>query len=219
MSKFISLTDSIYNYIESTSVREPEILRRLRAETAKMPNSQMQISPDQGQFMGLLVQILNAKKTLEIGVFTGYSSLSVALALPNDGHVFACDISEEYTNIARRYWAEAGVTDKISLMLGPALETLDLLINEGQSGTFDFAFIDADKSNYDGYYERALRLIRRGGLIAVDNVLWSGKVVDSATDDEDTVAIRAFNRKLHGDDRVSLSMLSIADGLTLAMKR
>jgi len=217
--KYLALTDSIYDYLQAVSVREPEVLKRLREETASMPNSTMQISPDQGQFMALLVQLINASKTLEIGVFTGYSSLSVALALPPDGKVIACDVSDEYTQVARRYWTEAGVADKVSLRLAPALETLDGLINDGQVGTFDFAFIDADKGNYDGYYERALKLVRKGGLIAIDNVLWGGKVADDNAQDADTVAIRALNEKLLDDQRVSLSLLPIADGLTLALKR
>jgi caffeoyl-CoA O-methyltransferase len=217
--KYLTLTDSIYGYLQAVSVREPDVLKRLREETASMPNSTMQISPDQGQFMALLVQLINASKTLEVGVFTGYSSLSVALALPPDGRVIACDVSDEYTHVARRYWAEAGVADKVSLRLAPALETLDGLINEGQAGTFDFAFIDADKGNYDGYYERALKLVRKGGLIAIDNVLWGGKVADDNAQDADTVAIRALNEKLLDDQRVSLSLVPIADGLTLALKR
>jgi len=217
--KYLTLTDSIYGYLQAVSVREPEVLKRLREETASMPNSTMQISPDQGQFMALLVQLINASKTLEVGVFTGYSSLSVALALPPDGKVIACDVSDEYTQVARRYWAEAGVSGKVSLRLAPALETLDSLINEGQAGTFDFAFIDADKGNYDGYYERALKLVRKGGLISIDNVLWGGKVADDNAQDADTVAIRALNEKLLDDQRVSLSLVPIADGLTLALKR
>jgi predicted O-methyltransferase YrrM len=218
-NKYLPLTDSIFDYLQAASVREPALLTRLRQETASMPQHQMQISPDQGQFMSLLVQLIGARKTLEVGVFTGYSSLSVALALPADGKLVACDISDEYTQVARRYWAEAGVADKVTLHLGSALDTLDNLIAAGESGTYDFAFIDADKGNYDGYYERSLKLLRTGGLIAVDNVLWGGKVADESDQSEDTVAIRAFNAKLKGDDRVSLSMLTIADGLTLALKR
>ena len=169
--------------------------------------------------MALLVQLMGAKKTLEVGVFTGYSSLAVALALPPDGKVVACDVSEEYTAIAQRYWQLAGVADKIDLRIAPALETLDALLATGQANTFDFAFIDADKSNYDRYYERSLQLIRQGGLIAIDNVLWSGQVADSAVQDTRTQAIRSLNDKLHQDDRISLSMLAIADGLTLALKK
>ncbi len=217
--KYLPLTDPIFDYMQTVSVREPEVLKRLREETAGLAQSQMQISPDQGQFMGLLVQLINATKTLEVGVFTGYSSLAVALAMSPDGKVVACDVSEEYTSVARRYWAEAGVADKISLRLAPAIETLDELLSQGQAGTFDFAFIDADKTNYDGYYERALKLVRPGGLITIDNVLWGGAVADESVQDADTIAIRALNTKLLADQRITLSLLSIADGLTLALKR
>ena len=215
----IGLDNQLYNYLLSVSLREPEILEKLRQETANHPRSGMQISPEQGQFMSLLVQLIGAKKTLEVGVFTGYSSLSVALALPADGKIIACDVSEEFTAIARRYWQEAGVANKIDLRLAPALETLDQLLATGQAETFDFAFIDADKENYDGYYERSLQLIRPGGLIAIDNVLWSGQVADEQNQDESTQAIRALNEKLHHDERVTLSLVPIADGLTLAIKR
>jgi predicted O-methyltransferase YrrM len=199
--------------------REPDVLRRLREETASLPNAGMQISPEQGQFMTLLVHLLDARRTLEVGVFTGYSSLSVALALPEDGHIIACDVSEEWTAIARRYWREAGVERKIDLRLRPALQTLDDLIALGQAGSFDFAFIDADKENYADYYERALVLLRPHGLIAVDNVLWSGRVIDKSVKDADTRAIRAFNEKLKADERIWLTMLPIRDGLTLACKK
>ncbi|MEH2372748.1 class I SAM-dependent methyltransferase [Nostoc sp.] len=215
----IGLDNQVYNYLLSVSLREPEILLKLRHETASHPRSMMQISPEQGQFMRLLVQLIGAKKTLEVGVFTGYSSLSVALALPDDGKMIAADVSEEFTAIARRYWQEAGVADKIDLRLAPALETLDQLLATGQAETFDFAFIDADKENYDAYYERSLQLIRPGGLIAIDNVLWSGKVADPQYQDESTQAVRALNEKLHHDERVTLSLVPIADGLTLAIKR
>ena len=217
--KTIGLENQLYNYLLSNSLREAEILRQLRQETANHPYGTMQISPEQGQFMALLVQLLGAKKTLEVGVFTGYSSLCVALALPKDGKAIACDISEEYTAIARRYWQIAGVADKIDLRIAPALETLDKLLAEGEAGTFDFAFIDADKENYEGYYERSLQLIRQGGLIAIDNVLWGGSVANPEVQDSSTQAIRAFNQKLHQDQRVTLSMVPIADGLTLALKR
>ena len=219
MSKFAPLTETTYQYLLSVSSRESSVLERLRQETAALPNASMQISPDQGQFMGLLVRLMGAKKTLEVGVFTGYSSLSVALALPDKGKIVACDVSEEWTVIARRYWKEAGVEQKISLRIAPAIQTLDSLLAEGQAGTFDFAFIDADKSNYDGYYERILKLLRSGGLVAIDNVLWSGRVADPAHQEEDTIAIRALNAKLHRDQRIHLSMVPIADGLTLALKR
>ncbi|CBN59092.1 MULTISPECIES: class I SAM-dependent methyltransferase [Kamptonema] len=215
----LGLDNPLYDYLLSVSLREPDILASLREETAKHSRAMMQISPEQGQFMGLLVQLMGATKTLEIGVFTGYSSLSVALSLPGNGQIVACDISEEYTAIARRYWQAAGVANKISLQLGPAVKTLDKLLSAGQGGTFDFAFIDADKENYDAYYERSLQLIRTGGLIAIDNVLWGGQVVNSEVQDKDTLAIRAFNEKLRHDPRVTLSLVPIADGLTLALKR
>ena len=215
----IGLDDQLYGYLQSVSLRESEILTQLRQETTQQPMSQMQISPEQGQFMALLVQLMGAKKTLEIGVFTGYSALVVALALPSNGKVVACDVSEEYTTIARRYWQQAGVADKIELHIAPALETLDQLLAAGQAGTFDFAFIDADKSNYDGYYERSLQLVRSGGLVAIDNVLWSGRVADPQVQDNRTNSIRAFNQKVHEDARVNLSLVPIGDGLTLARKR
>jgi predicted O-methyltransferase YrrM len=214
----LGLPPQIADYLRSVSLREPEILTKLRQETAQQPMSQMQIAPEQGQFMALLVQLIGAKKTLEVGVFTGYSSLVVALALPPEGKIVACDVSEEYTAIARRYWQSAGVADKIDLRIAPALETLDDLLAAGHEGTFDFAFIDADKGNYEGYYERSLQLVRPGGLIAIDNVLWSGKVADAEVQDNQTAKIRAFNQKLHSDTRVQLSMVPIADGLTLALK-
>lgn len=218
-NKTLGLSDRLHAYLLAVSVREPEILTQLRHETASHPMSQMQIAPEQGQFMALLVQLMGAKKTLEVGVFTGYSSLVTALALPEDGRVIACDVSEEYTAIARRYWERAGVAHKIDLRIAPALETLDQLLAAGEANSFDFAFIDADKSNYDNYYERALQLVRPGGLIAIDNVLWSGAVADPAITDNRTEKIRALNQKLHQDDRVTLSLVPIADGLTLAHKR
>jgi caffeoyl-CoA O-methyltransferase len=219
LKKTVGLDDPLYDYLLSVSLREPEILLQLREETARLPNARMQISPEQGQFMALLVQLLGATKTLEIGVFTGYSSLCVALALPPNGKIVACDVSEEYTAVARRYWEAGGVAHKIDLRVAPALETLDELLAAGQAETFDFSFIDADKGNYEGYYERSLQLVRPGGLIAVDNVLWSGRVADSQNQDSSTKTIRAFNEKLHHDERVTLSLVPIADGLTLARKR
>ena len=213
------LEETLADYIQSISLREPDILRQLRQETAKLSMAQMQISPEQGQFMALLVQLMGATKTLEIGVFTGYSALAVALALPIDGKVIACDISEEYTAITKDFWARAGVSEKIDLRIAPALETLETLIIEGETGSFDLAFIDADKRNYENYYERALILLRPGGLILIDNVLWSGKVTDPTITDKQTQAIREFNQKLHQDSRISLSLIAIADGLTLALKR
>ncbi|MEG4115125.1 MULTISPECIES: class I SAM-dependent methyltransferase [unclassified Microcoleus] len=215
----LGLENQLYDYLLSISLREPDILASLREETAKHPMAQMQIAPEQGQFMELVVQLMGATKTLEIGVFTGYSSLCVALALPSNGQIIACDVSEEYTAIARRYWEAAGVANKISLQLGPAINTLDKLIAEGQAGTFDFAFIDADKENYEAYFERSLQLVRNGGLIVIDNVLWSGRVADPQVQDESTTAIRTFNDKLRNDPRVTLSVVPIADGLTLALKR
>ncbi|GAC1464793.1 MAG: class I SAM-dependent methyltransferase [Chamaesiphon sp.] len=216
--KTINLNNQLYDYLLSTSLRESELLRQLREETAAHPRATMQIAPEQGQFMALLVQLLGATKTLEVGVFTGYSSLCVALALPPTGKIIACDVSEEYTSVARRYWQKAGVSSKIDLRLAPALETLDGLLAAGEAQTFDFAFIDADKENYEAYYERSLQLIRPGGLIAIDNVLWSGQVADPQVKDKDTQAIRDLNEKLHHDERISLSLVPIADGLTLALK-
>ncbi|MEG4963222.1 MULTISPECIES: class I SAM-dependent methyltransferase [unclassified Microcoleus] len=215
----LGLENQLYEYLLSISLREPDILASLREETAKHPMGMMQIAPEQGQFMEMLVQLMGATKTLEIGVFTGYSSLCVALALPPNGQIIACDVSEEYTAIARRYWEAAGVANKISLQLGPAINTLDKLIAEGQAGTFDFAFIDADKENYEAYFERSLQLVRNGGLVVIDNVLWSGRVADPEVQDESTTAIRTFNDKLRNDPRVTLSVVPIADGLTLALKR
>ena len=214
----LGLGENLREYLLSVSLREPEILTLLRQETSLHQMGIMQISPEQGQFMALLVKLMGAKKTLEVGVFTGYSALVVALALPSDGKVIACDISEEYTSVACRYWQKAGVSNKIDLHVAPAVETLDKLLKAGEGETFDFVFIDADKSNYDNYYERALKLVRPGGLIAIDNVLWSGKVADPAIKDNRTKKIRALNQKLHQDERVNLSMVPIGDGLTLAMK-
>ena len=215
----LELDNQLYQYLLSVSLREAEVLTRLRRETSQHPASIMQIAPDQGQFMALLIKLLGAKKTLDIGVFTGYSSLAVALALPEDGRVVACDRDPQATAIASRYWREAGVEHKIDLRLAPALDTLDELIDRGQADSFDFAFIDADKRNYDNYYERALTLLRPGGMVAIDNVLWFGSVVDPEDTDKRTIAIREFNQKLHQDRRVDISMLAIADGLTLALKR
>ena len=218
-NRSIPLTDSLYEYLIDVSLREPALLLALREETAGMRNRSMQISPEQGQFMALLARLAGAKRCLEIGVFTGYSSLAVALALPEDGRIVACDVSEEWTAVARRYWAAAGMDHKIDLRLAPALQTLDALVADGQSGRFDFAFIDADKERYLEYYERVLRLLRPGGLVAVDNTLWSGRVADPEVADEDTVALRHFNECLHRDERVDLSLVPIGDGLTIALKR
>lgn len=218
-TRTITLDESLHEYLLSVSLREPEVLARLRAETAKMPWARMQISPEQGQLMGLLIELLGARRALEVGVFTGYSSLCVALALPGDGRLVACDVDEDYTATAKRYWEEAGVADRIELRLAPALETLDSLVDEGRIGEFDFAFIDADKINYAAYYERCLTLVRSGGLIAIDNTLWQGRVLDAADESDDTEAIRALNRALLVDERITLSMLPVGDGLTLARKR
>ena len=219
-NKFLALTELIYAYIMNNSLREPDVLCRLREETeATNPHAIMAISPVQGQFMMLLLKLINAKKTLEVGVFTGYSSLCTALTIPTDGHVYACDVSEEWTSVARRYWSEAGVADKITLKLAPATETLDALLANGHAGTFDFAFIDADKPNYDAYYERALKLVRKGGLLVFDNMLWYGKVADQSVTDADTVALRALNAKLHQDDRVFTSLIGVGDGMHLAIKQ
>jgi len=214
-----SLDDRVYDYLLAMSVREHPAQVGLRAATADMPLAVMQISPEQGQFMGLLVELIDARRAIEIGTYTGYSALAVALALPDDGQLIACDISEDYTRVGRPFWDQAGVARKIDLRLAPALDTLDGLLADGEAGRFDFAFIDADKDNYDAYYERCLRLMRPGGLIAIDNVLWEGKVADPAVQDSDTRAIRALNDKLKDDDRVTISMLPVGDGLTLARKR
>jgi predicted O-methyltransferase YrrM len=219
MSEDLTIGDDLWEYMRRVTLREPALLKRLRQETANDPRSSCQISAEQGQFMGLLMHLIGARRTIEIGVYTGYSALSVAMALPDDGRIIACDISEEWTSVARRYWREAGVDGKIDLRLAPALSTLDGLIANGQANQYDFVFIDADKPNYINYYDRALVLLRPGGLIGVDNVLWSGRVIDPAFDDPDTVAIRAFNEQLQNDDRVWLSMLPVRDGLTLACKK
>ncbi|MGH9840657.1 MAG: class I SAM-dependent methyltransferase [Blastocatellia bacterium] len=219
-TNFLALTEPLYQYLSDNSLREPDVLRRLREETlASNPEARMAISPVQGQFMMLLLKLIGAAKTLEVGVFTGYSSLSTALSLPPDGRIVACDVSEEWTSVARRYWNEAGVADKIDLRIAPAVETLDRLLADGQAGTFDFAFIDADKANYGHYYERALKLVRKGGLIVFDNMLWYGKVADESVLDEDTVALRALNAKLHQDDRVFTSLIAVGDGVHLAIKQ
>ena len=217
-NKTISLSNALLAYLVEHSVREPDILQRLRAETAKDSMSMMQIGPEQGQFMQLLVRLMGAKNCLEVGVFTGYSSLAVALVLPADGRIVACDVSEKWTAIARKYWAEAGVAGKIDLRIAPALSTLDELIESGRADSFDFAFIDADKTHYLSYYERALTLVRSGGLIAVDNTLWGGQVIDKKSKSADTQAIRQFNDRLRTDLRVHLSLLPIGDGVTLALK-
>ena len=208
------LDENIYEYILNNSLRDLPILKKLRDETRKMPDGRMQISSDQGQFMGFLAKLTNTKKIIEVGTFTGYSSLVMALALPENGQILSCDISEEYAAVARRFWQEAGVSNKIQLVLGLAEETLVELIQNGEAGTFDMAFIDADKVNYKIYYENCLDLLRPGGLILIDNVLWSGKIANPDETDDDTVAIRELNLFVHNDKRVDLSLLPVGDGLT-----
>ena len=218
-SSTIDLTSELHAYLLRIGTRESAAAAALRAETlAATPWHPMQISPEQGAFMALLVRLLGAKRTLEVGTFTGYSALVVAEALPADGRIIACDVSEEWTAIGRPFWERAGVAEKIDLRLRPAVETLDALIEAGDAGTFDFAFIDADKANYDAYYERCLALLRQGGVIGIDNVLWGGRVANDAVDDEDTQAIRALNAKVRDDARVDVAMLPVGDGLTLARK-
>ena len=217
-NRSLILDDTLYDYLLAHSLREHPEQIALREATRSHPRAGMQISPEQGQFMALLVKLLGARHTIEIGVFTGYSALSVALALPDDGRILACDISDEYTSVGRPYWKRAGVAHKIDLRLAPALRTLDAELEAGASGRYDFAFIDADKTGYADYYERCLQLLRRGGLIAIDNVLWSGAVARPARDD-DTRALQALNQRLHDDERIDLSMLPVGDGLTLARKR
>lgn len=218
-SETINLTPQLYRYLQQVSLREHPVLKALREETHQLAVAKMQISPEQGQFMGLLIQLLNAKKTLDIGTFTGYSALAVALAMSDEGRVVACDVSKEWTSIAKKFWRRALMQDKIDLRLAPALNTLDALLNAGEANTFDFAFIDADKKNYRDYYEKSLALLRPGGLIAIDNVLWGGKVADPSILDADTCAIRDLNMKLHEDKRIMMSLVPIGDGLTLAKKR
>jgi predicted O-methyltransferase YrrM len=219
MARFLPLDDRLYGYVLRHGVREPEVLRELREETAGMAHAGMQIGPDQGALMALLARLAGARRCIEVGVFTGYSSLAVALALPQGGRIVACDVSEEWTAVARRYWQKAGVADRIELRLGPAADTLDAMLASGEAGTHDFAFIDADKTSYAAYYEKCLALLRPGGLIAVDNTLWSGEVADALKQGRDTRALRAFNDALHGDERIDLAMLTVGDGVTLARKR
>lgn len=217
-SKTLDINENLYQYILNISLKEHPVLAELREITAQHPAAVMQIAPEQGQFMAWLVQLMGAKKTLDIGVFTGYSALAIALALPEDGKVIACDHDPRVTDIAQVYWEKAGVAAKIDLKLAPALETLDALIANGEAGTFDFSFIDADKRNYINYFEKSLTLLRTGSVIAIDNVLWSGRVADPNDHDPRTESIRAFNQSLYEDSRIALSVLAIADGLTLARK-
>ncbi len=218
-NRTINLDPALYDYLLRVSLREAPILEALRHETAADPMHNMQIAPEQGQFMALLASLIGARRYIEVGVFTGYSSLAVGLALPDDGEIIACDVSEEWTNIARRYWRKAGLDGRIHLHLAPARETLQMLLDQGQAELFDFAFIDADKESYSVYYDLLLKLIRPGGLIAVDNVLWGGSVIDPEKNDADTEAIRKFNRSLLDDARVDISLVPIGDGLTLARKK
>jgi predicted O-methyltransferase YrrM len=217
-NKTLGLSDELAAYVAEVGAREPEVLARLREETAALPERNMQIAPEQGAFLALLAELVGARRCIEVGTFTGYSSTAVALALPADGRLVCCDVSEEWTSVARRYWDEAGVADKVELRLGPAAETLDELLAGGEDA-YDFAFVDADKAGYDGYYERLLRLVRPGGLIVLDNMLRRGDVLDPAPDDEDTRAVRALNEKLRTDDRVTIALLPVADGVTLARRR
>ena len=214
----LAMTDTLHTYLLDASLREPDIMRRLRDETAALPDGQMQISPEQGQFMRFLVRSIGAVRALEVGTFTGYSALSVAMALPEDGTLIACDVSEEWTAIARRYWKEAGIDQKIDLRLGPGADTLRALLADGQADRFDFAFIDADKTGYSEYYEMCLRLVRRGGIISFDNMLQGGRVADPSATDSNTQAIRDLNAQLHRDERVDLTLVPIGDGLSLIRK-
>lgn len=219
MGRSFLVPEALGEYIDSHWLRESSVLKELREETGKMTEASMQIAADQGQFMAFLVRAIGASKCLEVGVFTGYSSTVVAMALPPDGKIVACDVSEEYTSIARRYWEMAGVANKVDLRLGPALDSLDALIENGEDKTFDFAFIDADKPNYVAYYERCLSLLKKGGILGIDNVLWDGKVADLSVLDEQTAAIRQLNQHLHRDERVDICLIPIGDGLTLARKK
>lgn len=218
-NKTIGISDELAAYVRRVGTREPEVLARLREETMSMPQHNMQVAPEQGALLALLAELTGARRCIEVGTFTGYSSLAVALALPDDGRLVCCDISEEWTDVARRYWADAGVADKVDLRIAPATETLDAMIAAGEEASYDFAFVDADKTGYAGYYERLLTLLRPGGLIAIDNVLWSGQVADESFTDADTSALRALNAALATDERVSVVLLPVGDGLTLARKR
>ncbi|MBW3566517.1 MAG: class I SAM-dependent methyltransferase [Proteobacteria bacterium] len=215
----LNLTPALYEYLQSVSVREDPVLARLREETGAMPQANMQIGPEQGQFMALLAKLIGAKRCIEVGVFTGYSSLCVARAIPPEGRLIACDVSEEFTRIAKRYWEQAGVADRIDLRIGPAKATLEAMLKDGNKSVCDFAFIDADKTSYRDYYELCLELMRPGGLIAIDNTLWGGAVADPQNNEKDTQALRDLNAFLHDDDRVDISLVPIGDGLTLARKR
>jgi predicted O-methyltransferase YrrM len=218
-NKTMGISDDLAAYVVEVGTREPDVLARLREETAAIPQHNMQIAPEQGAFLALLVELIGARRCIEVGTFTGYSSTAVALALPEDGQIICCDVSEEWTSLARKYWAEAGVTGKVDLRIAPAAEMLDQLLAGGQESTYDFAFVDADKAGYDAYYERLLRLVRPGGLIVFDNMLWGGDVLDTDPSDEDTKALQALNAKLAHDERITLCLLPVADGVTLARRR
>ena len=218
-NRTMGISEDLQQYVVRVGAREPDVLARLREETAALPSRSMQIAPEEGAFLAMLAELVGARRCVEVGTFTGYSSLAVALRLPPDGSMVCCDVSEEWTAIARRYWAEAGVDDRIDLHIGPAADTLDTLLAEGEEDAFDFAFVDADKTGYDAYYERLLRLVRPGGLIVFDNMLWGGGVLDEDPQDDDTRAIQALNAKLATDERVSLCLVPVADGVTLARRR
>lgn len=215
----IGLSDELNAYLVEVGAREPEVLGLLREETALMPEAGMQIAVEQGALLAMLVKLLDARRILEVGTFTGYSSTAMALALPPDGRIVCCDVSKEFTDVARRTWAAAGIEDRVDLRLAPALETLDALLAEGKAGTFDFAFIDADKTDYAEYHERIVQLLRSGGLAVYDNVFWGGDVIDPSRTDPSTVGVRRLNERLATDERVTISMIPVADGLTLALKR
>ena len=217
-SEILSYTSNLRQYVWQYGLREHPALKELRTETEKLPSSMMQICPEQGALMGNLIRLISAKRTIEVGTYTGYSAMAVALALPDDGEVLACDVSEEWTSIGKKAWEKAGIANKINLQLAPASNTLDALLAEGKEGSFDFAFIDADKTNYQIYYEQCLKLIRQGGVIVIDNVLWGGAVTDSNRNDADTEAIRELNQFIATDERVSISMIPVGDGLTVAVK-
>jgi caffeoyl-CoA O-methyltransferase len=219
MAKYVGLNDRIYDYMMQLAPPEPPVMRRLRDATQRLPNAVMQIAPDQAAFMQMLVRLMGVRRYLEIGVFTGYSSLAVALALPSDGVVTACDVSAEYSIIARRFWRDAGVDRKIDFRLGPAMDTLDRLLAQDRMSTYDMAFIDADKRNQFGYYEKCLKLVRPGGVILLDNALRDGTVADPAVQDEGTVAIREANMRISRDERVETTLLAIGDGLLMARRK
>lgn len=218
-NRTLPMNDAIHGYLVGLAVDESDTMRALREETASMPAANMQIGPEQGAFMAWLVRTLGVKRVVEVGTFTGYSALAMARAMPDDGAIVCCDVSEEFTRVARKYWERAGVASKIDLRVAPAADTLQALLDDGGAGAFDFAFIDADKGGYDTYYERCLALLRPGGVIAIDNVLWGGSVIDDDDDRESTVALRAINEKVFSDARVSACMLPVGDGITLATKK